>query len=128
VLAALAAAATAVFGGSAASATRHHAAVDTSGSGKAVSDPTHDNGSYDSYAQGGVQLTPRGRLPDNPGAGRDLRRLLSVPLRFRDDSELARLNRSGGRPFASGPLLLEALDVALGAASGRPEEELCTAC
>jgi thiamine biosynthesis lipoprotein len=36
--------------------------------------------------------------------------------RFRDDSELAALNRSGGRPFEAGPLLLDALEVALRAA------------
>ncbi len=36
--------------------------------------------------------------------------------RFRDDSELAALNRSGGRAFEAGPLLLEALDVAIRAA------------
>jgi FAD:protein FMN transferase len=36
--------------------------------------------------------------------------------RFRDDSELSRLNRSGGEPFAAGPLLVEALGVALRAA------------
>jgi thiamine biosynthesis lipoprotein len=37
--------------------------------------------------------------------------------RFRDDSELARLNRSAGRPFAAGPLLCDVLAVALGAAA-----------
>jgi thiamine biosynthesis lipoprotein len=37
--------------------------------------------------------------------------------RFRDDAELARLNRSGGRPFAASPLLVEALEVALRAAA-----------
>jgi thiamine biosynthesis lipoprotein len=37
--------------------------------------------------------------------------------RFRDDSELARLNRSAGGPFAAGPLLLDVLAVALGAAA-----------
>ena len=37
--------------------------------------------------------------------------------RFRDDSELALLNRSAGAPFASSPLLLEALAVALLAAA-----------
>jgi FAD:protein FMN transferase len=36
--------------------------------------------------------------------------------RFRDDSELEALNRSCGRPFQAGPLLLEALDVAIRAA------------
>jgi len=36
--------------------------------------------------------------------------------RFRDDSELCRLNRAGGEPFAAGPLLAEALRVALRAA------------
>lgn len=37
--------------------------------------------------------------------------------RFRDDSELTRLNRSGGGTFAVGALLFEALDAALHAAS-----------
>jgi FAD:protein FMN transferase len=37
--------------------------------------------------------------------------------RFRDDSELAALNRSDGRPFEAGPLLIEALDVAIRAAA-----------
>jgi thiamine biosynthesis lipoprotein len=36
--------------------------------------------------------------------------------RFRPDSELARVNRAGGEPVAVGPLLLEALRVALDAA------------
>jgi thiamine biosynthesis lipoprotein len=36
--------------------------------------------------------------------------------RFRDDSELTALNRSGGRPFDASPLLVEALGVALRAA------------
>jgi thiamine biosynthesis lipoprotein len=37
--------------------------------------------------------------------------------RFRDDSELTALNRSDGRPFEAGPLLLEALEVAIRAAA-----------
>lgn len=36
--------------------------------------------------------------------------------RFRDDSELARLNRAAGRPVPVGPVLLEAVRVALAAA------------
>jgi FAD:protein FMN transferase len=36
--------------------------------------------------------------------------------RFRDDSELEALNRSNGRPFEAGPLLLEALEVGIRAA------------
>jgi thiamine biosynthesis lipoprotein len=36
--------------------------------------------------------------------------------RFRDDSEIARLNEAAGRPFAASPLLLEALAVAVRAA------------
>jgi len=36
--------------------------------------------------------------------------------RFRDDSELAALNRADGRPFQASPLLVEAISVALGAA------------
>ena len=37
--------------------------------------------------------------------------------RFRDDSELTALNRSGCRPFRASPLLVEALEVALHAAA-----------
>ena len=47
----------------------------------------------------------------------ELRALDLACSRFRDDSELARLNRSAGRPFAAGPLLLDVLAVALGAAA-----------
>lgn len=36
--------------------------------------------------------------------------------RFRDDSELTQLNRSAGRPFRAGPLLVEALEAGLRAA------------
>src|SRR5207237_6869937 len=36
--------------------------------------------------------------------------------RFRDDSELAALNRAGGRPLRAGSLLIEALEVAIRAA------------
>ena len=36
--------------------------------------------------------------------------------RFREDSELSRLNAAGGRPLRASPLLIEALDVALRAA------------
>jgi thiamine biosynthesis lipoprotein len=36
--------------------------------------------------------------------------------RFRDDSELVRLNEAAGRPVKVSPLLLEAIRVALGAA------------
>jgi thiamine biosynthesis lipoprotein len=48
---------------------------------------------------------------------RDLLALDAACSRFRDDSELSRLNRSAGRPFAASPLLLEHLAVALGAAA-----------
>jgi thiamine biosynthesis lipoprotein len=47
------------------------------------------------------------------------RELAAIDLacsRFRDDSELTALNRAGGRPFQAGPILAEALDVALRAA------------
>jgi thiamine biosynthesis lipoprotein len=47
----------------------------------------------------------------------ELRRIDETCSRFRDDSELTLLNRSAGRPFASSPLLLEALGVALYAAA-----------
>lgn len=48
------------------------------------------------------------------------RELAAIDLacsRFRDDSELTALNRSGGRPFRASPLLLEALEVGLRAAA-----------
>ena len=47
----------------------------------------------------------------------ELRRIDETCSRFRDDSELAFLNRSAGRPFVASPLLLEALTVALYAAA-----------
>ena len=47
----------------------------------------------------------------------ELCRIDETCSRFRDDSELAQLNRSAGVPFASSPLLLEALAVALSAAA-----------
>jgi thiamine biosynthesis lipoprotein len=43
----------------------------------------------------------------------ELRRIDETCSRFRDDSEVTRLNRSAGRPFPGSPLLLEALAVAL---------------
>ena len=47
----------------------------------------------------------------------ELRCIDETCSRFRDDSELARLNRTAGTPFAASPLLLEALLVALYAAA-----------
>jgi thiamine biosynthesis lipoprotein len=47
----------------------------------------------------------------------ELQRIDETCSRFRDDSELAALNRSAGRSFAASPLLLEALAVALYAAA-----------
>ncbi|MDX6630825.1 MAG: FAD:protein transferase, partial [Gaiellales bacterium] len=47
----------------------------------------------------------------------ELRRIDETCSRFRDDSELALLNRSAGAPFATSPLLMEALGVALYAAA-----------
>lgn len=47
----------------------------------------------------------------------ELRRIDETCSRFRDDSEVSRLNRSAGTPFPSSPLLLEALGVALYAAA-----------
>jgi thiamine biosynthesis lipoprotein len=47
----------------------------------------------------------------------ELRCIDETCSRFRDDSELARMNRSAGTPFAASPLLLEALLVALYAAA-----------
>jgi len=48
------------------------------------------------------------------------RELAAIDLacsRFRDDSELTALNRSGGRPFRASPLLVEALEAGLRAAA-----------
>ena len=47
----------------------------------------------------------------------ELRRIDAACSRFRDDSELTRLNRSAGTPFETSPLLLQALAVALYAAA-----------
>jgi FAD:protein FMN transferase len=47
----------------------------------------------------------------------ELAELDAACSRFRDDSELTRLNHAGGRPFRAGPLLLEAIEVALRAAT-----------
>ena len=47
----------------------------------------------------------------------ELRRIDAACSRFRDDSELTRLNRSAGSPFETSPLLLQALAVALYAAA-----------
>src|SRR5262249_28418320 len=47
----------------------------------------------------------------------ELRALDLACSRFRDDSELTRLNPAAGRPFPAGPLLLDAIGVALGAAA-----------
>jgi thiamine biosynthesis lipoprotein len=47
----------------------------------------------------------------------ELRRIDETCSRFRDDSELALLNRSAGAPFAASPLLICALRVALYAAA-----------
>jgi thiamine biosynthesis lipoprotein len=47
----------------------------------------------------------------------ELRRIDEACSRFRDDSELTRLNRSAGVQFATSPLLLQALAVALYAAA-----------
>jgi thiamine biosynthesis lipoprotein ApbE len=47
---------------------------------------------------------------------RELRAIDLACSRFRDDSELSALNRSGGRPFAASALLVEALSVAAHAA------------
>ena len=65
-----------------------------------------------------VVCTAGGDLPAAVAAVR--REVGAIDLacsRFRDDSELVRLNRSGGRPVAVGPLLLEALTVAVDAAA-----------
>jgi thiamine biosynthesis lipoprotein len=47
----------------------------------------------------------------------ELHRIDETCSRFRDDSELVRLNRCAGAPFAASPLLLEAIAVALYAAA-----------
>jgi thiamine biosynthesis lipoprotein ApbE len=65
-----------------------------------------------------VTVADPGALPEALALVRDeLRRIDETCSRFRDDSELALLNRSAGRPFAASPLLLEALAVALYAAA-----------
>lgn len=46
----------------------------------------------------------------------ELAELDAACSRFRNDSELSRLNRAGGCPFPAGPLLMEAIEVALRAA------------
>jgi FAD:protein FMN transferase len=57
-------------------------------------------------------------LPDARALVEDeLRRIDEACSRFRDDSELMRLNRSAGTPFVPGPLLMEALRVAIYAAA-----------
>jgi thiamine biosynthesis lipoprotein len=50
-------------------------------------------------------------------AEHELRLIDEACSRFRDDSELSRLNRAAGAPFPAGPLLLEAVAVALRAAA-----------
>ncbi|HEY3614592.1 MAG TPA: FAD:protein FMN transferase [Gaiellales bacterium] len=50
-------------------------------------------------------------------ASAELRRIDEACSRFRDDSELALLNRTAGRPFTAGPLFFEAVCVALRAAA-----------
>jgi thiamine biosynthesis lipoprotein len=63
-------------------------------------------------------------LVTDPGALVAARRAVEAELaeidracsRFRDDSELTRLNLAGGKPVEVGPLLAEAIDVALRAA------------
>ena len=50
-------------------------------------------------------------------AEQELRSIDETCSRFRDDSELTRMNRSAGAPFTPSPLLLEALEVALAAAA-----------
>src|SRR6185312_13424143 len=44
---------------------------------------------------------------------RELAAIDAACSRFREDSELTRVNRAGGRPVAVGPLLLEAVETAL---------------
>jgi FAD:protein FMN transferase len=57
-------------------------------------------------------------LPTAVATARDELRLIDETCsRFRDDSELTRLNRSAGTAFPSSPLLLQALAVALDAAA-----------
>jgi FAD:protein FMN transferase len=57
-------------------------------------------------------------LPESVAIVRDELRLIDETCsRFRDDSELTRLNRSAGSPFRTSPLLLQALAVALSAAA-----------
>ena len=64
-----------------------------------------------------VAVTEAGALPTARRAvERELHRIDAACSRFRDDSELSALNAAGGEPVAVGPLLMEALQVALRAA------------
>jgi FAD:protein FMN transferase len=65
-----------------------------------------------------ITVLRAGALPDALAVVEgELRRIDEACSRFRDDSELTLLNRAAGSPFAAGPLLLEALEVALDAAA-----------
>jgi thiamine biosynthesis lipoprotein len=79
--------------------------------------------SYNSDSFEGIGVTNQVTVSDAaalPEAGRIARaEVAALDLacsRFRDDSELAALNRSAGRPFRVGLLLLEAIETALHAA------------
>jgi thiamine biosynthesis lipoprotein len=63
-------------------------------------------------------VTDPGALPEAGGLLREqLDRVDRACSRFRDDSELVALNRSGGRETAAGPLLIDAVEAALAAAA-----------
>ena len=65
-----------------------------------------------------MTVTDAKALPTAVAVARDELRLIDETCsRFRDDSELTRLNRSAGTVFPSSPLLLQALAVALYAAA-----------
>jgi FAD:protein FMN transferase len=65
-----------------------------------------------------VRVLERDALPTARALVEDeLRRIDEACSRFRDDSEITRLNRAAGAPFAPSPLLMEALCVAVYAAA-----------
>jgi FAD:protein FMN transferase len=79
---------------------------------------SHETATFDALGTTAQVTVARGSaLPEAVAIVR--RELDAIDLscsRFRDDSELVRLNRAGGRRVAVGPLLLEALTVAVQAA------------
>jgi thiamine biosynthesis lipoprotein ApbE len=63
-----------------------------------------------------VVVDPAALEPAREAVEREVAAIDLACSRFRDDSELVRLNAAAGRPTRTSPLLFEALEVALGAA------------